>query len=163
MSNLAEEIATLIRLNGGEIVGKTRLQKTVYILESLGLGFDVEFDYHNFGPYSSDVALAVDDAEALGYIHSVEKQGNYHVPYTVFYAHETCPSIDDDLMSERRKQVLQKLQSRSALVLELAATALFLRDNGFGEDAWQETLRRKPVKATPSRIDEARKLVHELG
>jgi len=45
-----DNVIHLIRLNGGRVIGKTRLQKTAYLLESIGRGFSLEFDYHHYGP-----------------------------------------------------------------------------------------------------------------
>jgi uncharacterized protein len=54
---------------GGEIRGKTKLQKTVYFL---GIVTDVLEDLgyrpHFYGPYSGEVAEAVDRLRALGFV-----------------------------------------------------------------------------------------------
>jgi uncharacterized protein YwgA len=88
MSDLVEQVAGLVRLNGQEMVGKTRLQKTVYLLEAKGLGFGIEFDYHKHGPYSAEVAFAAEDAEAIGLLRTEDRLGFYQIPYTVFHVTE---------------------------------------------------------------------------
>ena len=55
-------VVGLVALNGGQLVSKIRLQKTVYLLDACGLGSGLEFDYANFGPYSADLAQAADEA-----------------------------------------------------------------------------------------------------
>ncbi|OAI51136.1 hypothetical protein AYO44_17295 [Planctomycetaceae bacterium SCGC AG-212-F19] len=53
---------------GGEIKGKTKLQKTVYFLGLLSkMDGDLGFDAHFYGPYSADVAGAVQRLRALGF------------------------------------------------------------------------------------------------
>ena len=59
MSLTDPELATaIVRDAGGEIVGRTRLQKTAYLLEVTGLGSGVYFAYRHYGPYSEDLALS---------------------------------------------------------------------------------------------------------
>jgi hypothetical protein len=156
-------LAALIRLNGGEIVGKTRLQKIVYLLEAKDLGFGFSFDYHNYGPYSAEVSFALDDAEALELVKTNERPGFHEVPYTVYAASEAAPAFAADNATAARKVALQIMDRYSALVLELAATAVYLRESGYRSNYWDETRRRKPLKASPDRILSAKVLLSELG
>jgi uncharacterized protein len=50
MNEHARYVAELIALNGGEIIGKIRLQKIAYLLEAAGLGIGLDYDYHHYGP-----------------------------------------------------------------------------------------------------------------
>ena len=50
MTQDAADVAKVIELNGGELIGRTRLQKTFYFLERLGVGFGFDFQYHHYGP-----------------------------------------------------------------------------------------------------------------
>jgi hypothetical protein len=50
----------------------------------------------------------------------------------------------------------------SALVLELAATAVYLREHGYREDYWEEVKRRKPLKASLERLEQAKRLLIQL-
>jgi hypothetical protein len=72
------------------------------------------------------------------------------------------PSIGALSQSEVKSK-LEAMRRYSALELELAATMVFLRDEWFVDDPVQETIRRKPVKASPDRIRRAQALVAELG
>jgi hypothetical protein len=49
-----------------------------------------------------------------------------------------------------------------AEVLELAATAVYLREHGYPETSWDEVRVRKPLKATDARLAQAKALVGEL-
>ena len=55
------DIASLVRAAGGEIVGKIRLQKMVYLLDQMGLNSGYPFEYHHYGPYSESLAQQVED------------------------------------------------------------------------------------------------------
>jgi uncharacterized protein YwgA len=155
-------VPSLVRLSGGELVGKTRLQKIAYLLECLDLGADLKFDYHNYGPFSAELAFAVDDAAAFGYLDVEERPGFHSVPYTVFRTTPKTPVIESTVDDMRRSALLE-MDKYSALVLELAATAVYLKKNGFGQDAWNELIRRKSSKATPALVEKAKQLVRALG
>jgi uncharacterized protein YwgA len=162
MNDIIDYVTSLVRLNGGELVGKTRLQKIAYLLECLDLGCGLKFDYHNFGPFSAELAFAADDAASLWYLEVEERPGFHSVPYTVFKVRPEMPIIDDEKDGMRRS-ALAKMETYSALVLELAATAVYLKRNGFEQNCWNELRQRKPSKANPELISKAKDLVQRLG
>lgn len=54
---------------GGEIKGKTKLQKTVYFLGVItGCLKDLGYRPHFYGPYSDDVAEAIDRLKSVGFV-----------------------------------------------------------------------------------------------
>lgn len=163
MMDLMDYVSDLIQLNGGEVTGKTRLQKIAYLLEAKDLGYGVDFDYHNFGPFSAEIAFAADDAEALGWIETRERPGFHAVPYIVFSSTDDAPEIAEDGKTEPRRSALNVMGEYSALVLELAATAVYLKRSGYPDSFWGEVKKRKAVKATPERIKSAKKLIEDLG
>lgn len=59
----------LLLAAGGELHGRTKLQKTVYFAGALtGLLQGLGYRAHYYGPYSSDVAAAVDELRGLGFL-----------------------------------------------------------------------------------------------
>jgi uncharacterized protein YwgA len=154
----AEAVARLVKLNGGKLVGKTRLQKSVYLLKSVDVDLGFDFDYHHYGPYSEELALASNDAKALGLI-NVEWRSSYGNDFAIFTTPEEGVRALD---SDRARSVMKILEGYETTVLELAATADFLRRNGFGERAWDETIRRKASKVNEERIKNSRKLLREI-
>lgn len=161
-NDLVEKVAELVQLNGQEMVGKTRLQKTVYLLEAKGIGFGVGFDYHKHGPYSPDLAFAAEDAASMNLLTMTEKRGFYEIPYTVFNSTNVTPPDQDDHTTAAREQALLAMKNYSALALELAATAVYLREHGYQEDYWNEVRKRKSLKASPKRLEQAKKLLSQL-
>ena len=161
MMDIEENIAAVILLNGGKIVGKTRLQKTAYLLEVMGLGFGVWFDYHKYGPFSPEVAFAADDAESLGYIQTKDEPGYHSIPYKIFSATDSAPRFEK-ADAEPRRAALEAMEKCSAIVLELAATAVYLERNGYPDNAWEEMKKRKTLKASAERVAKAQELVATL-
>ncbi len=157
----AADVARLVHLNGGQLIGKTRLQKSAYFLDAYGAGFGYDFDYHLFGPYSEDLTSATDDAKALLYIEEDWKEFQSGVKYAIFRSKIT-PSAPHELDS-RRQKILKILAGYSAIEVELAATADFLRKNGFNENYWIETQRRKTSKVNDARLENSKELLRELS
>jgi uncharacterized protein YwgA len=157
----ASDVARLVHLNGGQLIGKTRLQKSAYFLDAFGAGFGYDFDYHRFGPYSEDLTSAIDDAKALHFIEEDWKESQSGVKYAIFNS-KVAPSAPHDL-DGRRQQILKILAGYSAIEVELAATADFLRKNGFIENYWIETQRRKTSKVNEARLEKSKKLLRELS
>lgn len=153
-----EAVTALVVLNGGKIVGRTRLQKSVYLLESCGVDLGFEFDYHHYGPYSEELSIASSDAVTLGLM-NIEWKSAYGNEYAIY----TASANPDRKIEERASGVLSVLAKYDAVTLELAATADFLLKNGFPSNAWEETARRKASKITPARLENSKALLRELS
>ena len=165
--NAMEIAVNLIALHDGELVGRTRLQKRAYLLHRCGAEFALNFVYHHYGPYSFDLADGLTDARAEGRIEIEERPGRYGIRYAIF-------RLKGDVRQQER---LGELPIRDAgrllkimkeelsdIVLEIAATIIFLRDEGgYQSNAVEETKARKPLKATAQRIDGALSLLRKLG
>jgi hypothetical protein len=109
-------VREIIATNRGRLVGKTRLQKTAYFLESFGLGYGFDFKYHYYGPYSEDLAIAAGDASALDLIATTADASVVGNPYTIFEA--KMPSkYDNSEMMEKRQRLLNHLQKYDATSL----------------------------------------------
>jgi hypothetical protein len=67
----------------------------------------------------------------------------------------------DPTTPEPRQRIAQEMVRADAIELELAATALYLANEGY-TDPWSETARRKPEKAGNGRLERARLLYQTL-
>ncbi len=61
-------IARLIKTVGGKLVGRIRLQKTMYILQAAGLDSNLVYQYYHYGPYCEELADAADYGAASGFL-----------------------------------------------------------------------------------------------
>ena len=165
--NATELAVNLIALHGGEVVGRTRLQKRTYLLHRCGGDFGLGFVYHHYGPYSFDLADGLIDARAEDVIEIEEKPGSYGVPYAVFRLKRSLPEpsrLGDLPISDARRLLGTMAEEGSDIVLEIAATIVFLRDEGgYKNQAIEETKVRKPLKATQQRLSRAQSLMCDLG
>lgn len=139
----AQKVADIIRDAGGEIVGRTRLQKIAYLLEITKLGSGFSFEYRHYGPFSEGLANGVASACLWDLITEEERTAQWGGSYSIFNTAQSGPSPKVDAA---RKQILELGVKANPISLELAATAAFLEKEG-ASDPWKETARRKPEKA----------------
>lgn len=154
----AEKVASIIRDAGGRVVGRTRLQKTAYLLTVTGLENGFTFSYKHYGPYSENLAAAANLGDLLGYIHETEQAAAWGGTYSIY----TTENQDDADENQARQQFAQATAKADAVELELTATAVFLATEGY-QDAWEETARRKPDKVSDGRLDRAKRLLCALS
>jgi uncharacterized protein YwgA len=69
-----EVAARLVNEAGGQIVGRTRLQKVAYLTQLAGLGGDFAFEYRHYGPFSEDLASGMEIASGLGLVREEENR-----------------------------------------------------------------------------------------
>jgi hypothetical protein len=149
-------VAQVIRDAGGEIVGRTKLQKTVYLLTLAGFEDRFRFGYKHYGPFSEELADAADLAAAFDVISERQQQAAWGGTYSVYSAPPGEPSAQPS-----RIRLTQASTQSDAVLLELAATAAYLAEEGKPQP-WAETARRKPDKAADDRLGRAKKLYAQL-
>ncbi|MDP1738315.1 MAG: hypothetical protein Q8L23_12865 [Caulobacter sp.] len=167
MSDPETLIASVVAFAGGEIVGRVRLQKEVYLLDQLGLKSGFSYSYHHYGPYSADLVDAVDGAKAFRLVdEQMRHRKSDGVPFSVYCRGPSLDALLSELggiSSQEVERLLGIMQSRSATVLELAATIHWLRSKEGFNDWRPELVRRKGVKTDGGRVEEALTLLRALG
>ncbi len=157
-----DEIAiAIVALNSGELGGKTRLQKTAYLLEACGMNSGLEFEYHYYGPYSFALAQGWEVAQLAKRLDVEPAPGRHGVPYMIFRSHGPKPEQIGALGRKDAERILQALKAEPDAVVELGATLHFLQRAGF-KDPERELKQRKPLTATPERLERARQLLAGL-
>ena len=150
-------IVAIVRDAGGEVTGRTRLQKIAYLLEVVGFGNGFQFSYKHYGPYSEGVAASAMTGVLLGYITEVEQQAAWGGIYSIY----SVDAQQDERVPPGRCELARRAKASDAVVLELAATAVFLSREGY-DNPWYETERRKPEKSESGRLTQAKELLAEL-
>ena len=139
------ELAELVQ-RIGEIRGRKRLQKIVYLLQQLGFPFFEEFEYGHYGPFSRSLEAEMD----LLVRHRLVQERKRGSEYMYVAGKELKNFLSQAPVSARLKtadfaQALQLLSSLQTPVLELASTRLFLLRAGYDDDAAHVELgTRKP-------------------
>lgn len=156
--------ARIVQDAGGELVGRTRLQKVAFLTQLAGFDDSFSFEYRHYGPYSEDLSQAMDIAVLLGPVQEVERVADWGGRYSIYSLNSAVPETDHDA---DRAHFIQQAKRIDAVELELAATAAYLYEvEGIGKaspgDPWQETARRKPTKVTGGRLLKAAQAYNEL-
>ena len=154
--DLHEKAAGIVRDAGGELVGRTRLQKVVYLSQLAGYAEDFPFEYKHFGPFSQELADAMEIAVGLKIVEEQERPTDWGGWYSIFKFQQKADAENADIGD--RTNFVKVAAEISAIELELAATAAYLfKEQGNGErDPWEETRRLKPEKAGNGRLDRAK-------
>lgn len=140
----------------GKIIGKTRLQKAAYFLERLGIGVGFPFYYKHFGPYSDELSSALHYSKVLGLTREEKKRASWGGEYVVYSS--VSGQASDNLL---RREVLTIANAANPVALELAATALFLKNEG-SVKPWAEVEDLKPSKASPENLQLAQAVYQQF-
>lgn len=149
---MLKEHAKLMKVfsDSGEIVGRKKLQKIIYIAKKLELPFYEKYDFHFYGPYSEELTLQVEELCNLGFLHEVkEKGGYYQYRYSPTEAGTQFLS-QCELDMRDIKAYIDDVNGQSSRFLELVSTILYF------EGLEQEEIREKvfTVKSKQRYTDE---------
>jgi uncharacterized protein YwgA len=157
-ANIINAIST-----AGEISGRKKLQKIVYIAKKLSFPFHEKFQFHFYGPYSEELTLRIEELCEMGYLNEVreKKAGYYQYCYSITDAGQDFLSIQEVEMPAL-EACLQDMNEQNARFLELVSTVLYF-DTLEKEEVTEKifTLKSKQ-KYTLEEIDEAYEYIEQL-
>lgn len=110
----------------GEIVGRKKLQKMIYIAKKMNFPFQERFQFHFFGPYSEELTLRVEELCNLGFLNEVKenKGGYYQYRYTLTETGIEFLNLNEVEMPHL-EECLRDMNGQSARFLELVSTVLY--------------------------------------
>jgi uncharacterized protein YwgA len=140
----------------GEVVGRKKLQKMIYIAKKLAFPFVEKYQFHFFGPYSEELTLRVEELCNMGFLNEVkEKKGGYF-QYRYTLTEEGQHFLGDNIMDiPHLKDCMIDMNDQNARFLELVSTVLYF--NNLPKEEVQEkvfTLKSKQ-RYTVDEIDHA--------
>ena len=163
MPELEQFVVGTVALAGGELVGRIRLQKVIYLLDHLGMNSGAPFEYHHYGPYSEALSDAVTDAKFWGHLNeAVSFRVSDGAPYSSFKTENQPPAQIGELSAENAKLYLDKFAGQTSTVLELAATVHWLVFKEERADWRDEIEVRKVGKTSNGRLEKALALLEDL-
>jgi len=144
-----------------KVVGRTRLQKTVKLLQRLGLGTDYDYMLYFYGPYSESLQAEIGVLEQMGLI---REEGSFSWngrPYYILRAKEEAESYE---VTEKFGKAIQIMSKAELVVLELAATYDAFRETGMTHEQALIALRlKKGAKCENGNEEKALELLGNLG
>ncbi len=165
MAKLHELVADLVLLAGGELTGRVRLQKIMYLLDNKGLQSGASYFYYHYGPYSEDLWDAVSDAKFFeGLREETMTSDGLATSFSTFKMPEArkTPDAVGGLKAGDARNLLAKLKDVNSTVLELASTVHWLAMVERVADWKSEIEIRKAGKTGQGRLEKALKLLKEL-
>jgi uncharacterized protein YwgA len=142
------------------VVGRTRLQKTIKLLQRLGLPTDYVYSFHFYGPYSEGVHADIRLLEQLQLVQEAPGKSPEGDPCYILSATEAAVLPE---MAAYQAHV-DRLAGSDPVVLELAATYDAFREVGAGHaEALERVQRKKGPKCQNGRLESALELLQQLG
>ncbi|MCW4682044.1 YwgA family protein [Bacillus pumilus] len=128
---MLKEHAKLMKVfsESGEIVGRKKLQKMIYIAKKLDFPFYEKYDFHFYGPYSEELTLRIEELCNLGFLDEMkEKKGGYY-QYRYSLTVNGKEFLDQCEVDMPDLKVLTKqMNEQSSRFLELVSTILYFDD-----------------------------------
>lgn len=162
---MLEDHAKLMALlhHAGEVVGRKKLQKIVFIAKKLNYPFHEKYHYHFYGPYSEELSLKVEELCNLGFLDEIkEEKGNYNqYRYTLTEDGERfMHHYDVDMPG--LENCVASLNEQSARFLELVATVLHFADLERAEVEEKVFKLKAKQRYTKEEVDQAYTYFDEL-
>ena len=146
------------------VVGRTRLQKTVRLLQRLGAPLDYAYMIHFYGPYSEGVQADIGLLENLGMVTEEVKISREGAPYSILSAGPEAIKLANAPELKPFLPAIKTMSDTDAVVLELAATYDAFRKTGDDHQKALERLRRKKgTKCEGGRTPKALAILKKLG
>lgn len=144
----------------GKVIGRTRLQKEIKLLQRLGFPTEYSYTLHFYGPYSEGLHAEIGLLEAFHFIEEVAQTRGDGTPYYILKAH---PQASMDEIKDFQP-VIDLMAHAELVVVELAATYDMFRTMGSDhEEALERLRRKKPSKCVGANVADALKLLQDLG
>lgn len=143
-----------------KVVGRTRLQKTIRLLQRIGLPTEYPYKLFFDGPYSDGLRSGVAVLESLQLAEEEECLGHDGTPFFVVKAKPDArlPQI------AKYQPVIDRLANEQPVILELAAAYDVFRELGSDHKLALERLRRKKgEKCAAGRESQALELLGAIG
>ncbi|HYK73022.1 MAG TPA: YwgA family protein [Pseudoneobacillus sp.] len=147
----------------GEIIGRKKLQKIIYIAKKLSFPFQERFQFHFYGPYSEELTLRIEELCNIGFVEEVrEKKGGYfQYRYTLTETGKEFLSLNEVEMP-KIEDCLTDMNEQSARFLELVSTVLFFDNLPRAEVSEKIFTLKSKQRYTEDEISEAYSYIESL-
>lgn len=162
---MLEQHANVVRIVSlaGEVVGRKKLQKMVYIAKKLDYPFNEKYNFHMYGPYSEELTLRVEELCTMGFLSErKEDKGAYQqYRYTVT---EEGTSFTDCFARETLDltKVVDALNTQSSRFLELVSTLLYFDALSREEQVAKLRVVKAKLNFTDEEIERAFQFIDKL-
>lgn len=156
------KLLSLLNL-AGEVTGRKKLQKIVYIAKKLNFPFPERYNFHFYGPYSEELTLKIEEMCNLGFINELkEKKGGYY-QYRYKLSEDGTKFLTlSDVEMKNLKAFTLDINEHNSRFLELVSTILYFEQLTKAEVVEKiNTLKRKQ-NYTTDEIEDAYQYIDKL-
>lgn len=128
------KLRDLVKLCGGEIVGRKKMQKIVFIIQECVDPFEPSFEYrwNYYGVYSTDLSSELEIGQFFKILQEtpVNEHGYQSYAITVIDEVEATPLMEN----EKLKSLAEFLNAQESRLLEVISSIIFFRKQGYSPE-----------------------------
>ncbi|MBM7714440.1 YwgA family protein [Siminovitchia sp. FSL H7-0308] len=110
----------------GEIVGRKKLQKMIFIAKKMNFPFEEKFEFHFYGPYSEELTLRVEELCNFGFIEEKKEDKGGYSQYRYMITSSGREFLESESVNiPLLEECLTDMNEQSARFLELVSTILY--------------------------------------
>ncbi|MFZ3100901.1 MAG: hypothetical protein WA131_03565 [Desulfitobacteriaceae bacterium] len=126
------------------VKGRKKLQKMVHLLSTAGAAFSFKYQYHHYGPYSTQLQDEINFMVRQGFLEELKENETYVYKITPL-GKEFKTSLEGTYNGDLNRELLMSLNEHSSQFLEMASTYAFLLDSGYdSHNAIHKAIELKP-------------------
>lgn len=147
----------------GEITGRKKLQKIIFIAKKLDFPFHEKFNFHFYGPYSEELSLRIEELINLEFIHEekTDRGGYIEYRYSLTEAGKEFLKMTKVEMAQL-PLCLTLLNKENARFLELVSTILYFDTLAREEVEEKVSTLKSKQRYTTEEIADAYAYIHTL-
>lgn len=126
-----EKLEQFFQWVGGEIAGRKKLQKLIYLGQELGFDFEQEFVFHYYGVYSPSLSRDLKLAQLWNLISESSLKSGIGIEYSYKLVKNNI-SYSCEYEEEVKNKIIL-LAHQPATVLEVLSTIVFLDRKGYSK------------------------------
>nr|WP_231618390.1 MULTISPECIES: YwgA family protein [unclassified Fictibacillus] len=140
----------------GEVVGRKKLQKMVYIAKKLNFPYQEKYQFHFYGPYSEELTLKIEELCNMGYIHEVKEKVSGYSQYRYAVNEEGKKLLSTyGAQIEKLGSCVRSMNEQSSRFLELVSTVMYFEKLEKDEIKEKVQTVKAKQKYTEEEMDEA--------
>lgn len=147
----------------GEVTGRKKLQKMVYIAKKMEFPFVEKFELHMYGPYSEELTLRVEELCEMGFLEEQRIDKGSYIQYTYEVSDEGTRFLETTGPAHKQlPSFIESMQVKSSRFLELVSTLLYFDNLSKDEQIEKVNIVKNKLKFTETEMTDAFKFIKEL-
>ena len=147
----------------GEVAGRKKLQKMVYIAKKMNFPFQEKYEFHMYGPYSEELTLRVEELCNMAFLSEKKEDKGSYVQYTYACTDEGKQFLETKESNHPNlEQCIQRLNEKSSRFLELVSTLLYFDTMERDKQVEKLHVVKGKLNFTETEVEEAFSFIEEL-